>query len=91
MLLTDNRVIYAVKNELFGGWQSDWSYKWNEIAQFDINDYGVIIHIHSNGSKSKLGKIFSSGHNLKKLIHIRQNARRENLLELMRDLKSKYI
>lgn len=31
LLLTDKRIAYIVHNDIFGGWQIDWSYVWQEL------------------------------------------------------------
>nr|CAI5824993.1 unnamed protein product [Callosobruchus analis] len=33
VLLSDRRLAYIVKNDLFGGWQVEWSYTWDDIQE----------------------------------------------------------
>lgn len=86
LLLSDHRIMYCEKNDLFGGWQIDWSYRWNEIHMLRAIDKGVEVLI---GEKSKkvLG-LFGSNDQKKKIIQIPQPARRERLLKIMDELKS---
>uniref|UniRef100_A0A2M4CVW7 Putative vacuolar protein n=1 Tax=Anopheles darlingi TaxID=43151 RepID=A0A2M4CVW7_ANODA len=43
IVLTDNRIIYASKSEMFGGWQSGWSHKWIEVLGISMLPDGIAI------------------------------------------------
>ena len=77
VLLSDHRIMYCVKNDIFGGWQVDWTYRWPEISSIKITERGVEIVI---GEKTKkVFGMFGSSEKLKKVILIQQRAKRENL------------
>ncbi|XP_035787835.1 vacuolar protein sorting-associated protein 13-like [Anopheles albimanus] len=65
VVLTDNRIIYASKSDMFGGWQSGWSHKWFEVLGISMFSDGIEILLR-NRDKSALKKMFSpSGVNKK--------------------------
>ncbi|KAJ8953002.1 hypothetical protein NQ318_015363 [Aromia moschata] len=56
LLLTDKRLAYVSHNDMFGGWQVEWSYTWDEITQPPkVVTKGVMI---TTGEKKK--KLFGS-------------------------------
>lgn len=85
LLLSDQRVLYCVKNDLFGGWQVEWTYRWNEISAIRATERGVELFIGEKNRKV-LG-LFSSSEQQKKLILIAQKAKREQLACNMDRLK----
>lgn len=79
--------MYCVKNDIFGGWQVDWTYRWTEISSIKATERGVQIVI---GDKTKkVFGLFGSNEQLKKLILIQQRAKRDNLTVIMDGLKHK--
>lgn len=86
LLLSDHRLLCCERNDLFGGWQVDWTYRWDEIHMIRALDKGIEIMI---GEKTKkvLG-LFGSSEQQKKLIPIKQAAKRDNLIQIMTKLKA---
>lgn len=85
-MISDHRVLYCTRNDIFGGWQVEWAYRWTEISLMRIVQKGVEIVI---GEKTKkvLG-LFGSNEQQKKLILIPQQQRKERLFALMDKLKA---
>lgn len=66
LLLTDKRIAYLERCDLFGGWKVDWSYTWQEIDPPPVMvDKGVQISIKDTQKKRKLGGLFSNTDSLK--------------------------
>ncbi|XP_018341629.1 PREDICTED: vacuolar protein sorting-associated protein 13C isoform X1 [Trachymyrmex septentrionalis] len=56
LLLTDKRLSYLERSDLFGGWRVDWSHTWNEFSESaKIVEKGVQIFIKDTSKKKKLG------------------------------------
>lgn len=87
ILLSDHRLLYLVKSDLFGGWQVDWTYRWCELKTIKSTDRGVEITLESKEGKRVLG-LFGSHDSSKKLILVPQKIRRDKLVEIMNELKS---
>lgn len=69
LLLTDKRLAYVEKSDLFGGWKVDWSYTWQEIdPPPTMIDKGIQICIRDNSRKKKLGGLFGSSDMVKVLL-----------------------
>ncbi|KAF7282566.1 hypothetical protein GWI33_002356 [Rhynchophorus ferrugineus] len=84
LLLTDKRLAYIEHNDLFGGWQIDWSYTWQEIPhQTKVVPKGVCITT-SDGKKKKL---FGSSDSTK-IILIGDPQVREDLCSRIESLRS---
>ncbi|KAF5289221.1 hypothetical protein FQR65_LT00109 [Abscondita terminalis] len=67
LMLTDKRLIYVTHNDMFGGWQTEWSYTWQEIKPPPtIVAKGVQISTMES-KKKKLG-IFGSSDNGKVIV-----------------------
>ncbi|XP_051160676.1 intermembrane lipid transfer protein Vps13 isoform X3 [Leptopilina boulardi] len=68
VLLTDKRILYLERNDIFGGWKVDWSYTWQEISELtSIAERGVQLCIKDT-KKKKLGKLFGNGDHIKLLL-----------------------
>ncbi|CAH1965913.1 unnamed protein product [Acanthoscelides obtectus] len=84
VLLSDRRLAYIVKNDLFGGWQVEWSYTWDEIPEpAKVVTKGVLIAT-SKEKKKLFGTNGSS-----KLILLNNPEQKEDLcvkIESMRRL-----
>jgi vacuolar protein sorting-associated protein 13A/C len=89
LLVTDHRILYVVKSDLFGGWQSEWIYKWEEIASMRVVDRGLEITLEAPKQKSSFSKMFSSSDKLKKVLLINNRKRCEKLLGVMNSLHQK--
>lgn len=76
LLLTDKRIAYLERNELFGGWKVDWAYPWQEIGESPkLVNRGVQIFLKAGQKKMKLGNLFG-GPDQSKIILIQDyNAR----------------
>lgn len=56
LLLTDKRLSYLERSDLFGGWRVDWSHTWNELSESaKVVEKGVQIFIKDTSKKKKLG------------------------------------
>ncbi|XP_028133900.2 intermembrane lipid transfer protein Vps13 isoform X1 [Diabrotica virgifera virgifera] len=83
LLLTDRRVAYLMHNDIFGGWQIEWSYTWEEItAPGKVTPKGVQI---TTSEKKK--KLFGSSSNTK-LVLIVSPQIREEICEKMESLRT---
>lgn len=89
LLITNHRVIYCIKSDLFGGWQSEWIYKWLEISTMRLVEQGLEITLEGAKQKSSFSKIFSSSDKLKKVLLINNRRRCEKLLGVMMSLHTK--
>ncbi|XP_039312283.1 vacuolar protein sorting-associated protein 13 isoform X2 [Solenopsis invicta] len=80
LLLTDKRLSYLERNDLFGGWRVDWTHTWNEFSEpARVVEKGVQIFIKDASKKKKLGGLFGSAdqskillisdHNIKQLLY----------------------
>ncbi|XP_050092629.1 intermembrane lipid transfer protein Vps13 isoform X2 [Anopheles aquasalis] len=80
VVLTDNRIIYASKSDMFGGWQSVWSHKWIEVLGISMFSEGIELLLRNRDNKSVLKKMLSpSGVNKKILISV--SSKRARLAE----------
>ncbi|XP_046738037.1 vacuolar protein sorting-associated protein 13 isoform X1 [Diprion similis] len=60
VLLTDKRIAFLVHNDLFGGWQVEWSYTWPEVGNTPkVVERGVEVPVKESHKKKKLGNFFS--------------------------------
>ncbi|KAF5306759.1 hypothetical protein FQA39_LY01517 [Lamprigera yunnana] len=89
LLLTDKRLAYVTHNDLFGGWQVDWSYTWQEIKPpATIVAKGVAINTVEQ-KKKRLGIFGSSDHG--KIIVVGEQSIREDICtkieEHMKDIQ----
>ena len=89
LLVTDHRMLYVLKSDLFGGWQSEWIYKWEEIASMRVVERGLEITLEAPKQKSNFSKMFSSADKLKKILLINNRKRCEKLLAVMASLHQK--
>lgn len=83
LLITNHRVIYVVKNDMFGGWQTEWNYKWVELSSLRMVERGLEMTLEAPKHKSTFGKMFSSNDKLKKVLLIENRKRCEKLLSVM--------
>ena len=89
IVLTNYRVIYGIKNEIFGGWQTEWSYKWEEVDQVRLHGAGVELIMKSEPGKNKFMKMFGQSDINRKIILVDIEERRPRLVELMNNLRVK--
>lgn len=90
LLVTNHRIIYVTKSDLFGGWQSEWITKWDEISSMRLVERGIEITLEGSKQKSGFSKMFSSADKLKKVLLISNRKRSEKLLSVMSTLHQKY-
>lgn len=81
LLLTDQRVMLCVKNDLFGAWQTDWTYRWSEMMHVRGVEKGIELLLGEKNRKV-LG-LFGSSEQQKKLIVMVQNVRQKQLIDTM--------
>ncbi|KAK4881008.1 hypothetical protein RN001_004327 [Aquatica leii] len=87
LLLTDKRISYISHNDMFGGWQTEWSYTWQEIKPPPtIVAKGVAIST-LEPKKKKLG-IFGSSDNGKVIVVGDQALREEICNKIEKQLKN---
>ncbi|XP_059226468.1 intermembrane lipid transfer protein Vps13 [Stomoxys calcitrans] len=79
VVVSNHRIIYATRNDMFGTWGVQWTYLWSEIQNVTATDRGIEILLKKEGKKV-LG-LFSSGEQQHKLILMPLRKRREKLLE----------
>ncbi|XP_055373962.1 intermembrane lipid transfer protein Vps13 [Condylostylus longicornis] len=84
VIVTNHRVMYATKNDLFGTWSIQWTYRWPEIFSIKSTENSVIVVIKGNTKKG----LFTSSEPIQKLIEPKHKARIALLTELMSSLKS---
>ncbi|XP_055592823.1 intermembrane lipid transfer protein Vps13-like [Uranotaenia lowii] len=89
VVLTDSRIIYATRNDLFGGWQCEWSHRWSEILSVSIVNDGVEMVLKNRDGKSALKKMFSSSSSQKKILLLPMEYKRNRLAEFMERLRCK--
>ncbi|XP_050293110.1 intermembrane lipid transfer protein Vps13 isoform X2 [Anthonomus grandis grandis] len=83
LLLTDKRMAYITHNDIFGGWQIEWSYTWQELVNpAKVVPKGVLIT--TNDKKKKL---FGSNDNTK-IVLIGDPAVKEELCAKIEELRS---
>ncbi|XP_059615380.1 intermembrane lipid transfer protein Vps13 isoform X2 [Phlebotomus argentipes] len=85
-VVSDQRVLYCVRNDLFGGWQIEWTHRWEEISSVQSTPQGVELRLVKEQKKGFSGLFGGSEHHRKILI-IPRVARREQLVTIMRDIK----
>ncbi|KAK9871302.1 hypothetical protein WA026_011571 [Henosepilachna vigintioctopunctata] len=84
ILLTDQRLAYIVHNEIFGGWQVDWSYTWPELTHpVKVVPKGVMIPVEEK--RKKLGFFGSSESG--KVILIENPATREYICQKIESVR----
>lgn len=85
LLLTDKRIAYIMHNDIFGGWQIEWSYTWQElITPAKIVPKGIQI---SASEKKKKGLFGSSDSG--KTILIGDPNLKEQIVEEIETLRGK--
>lgn len=56
LLLTDKRIAYIMHNDIFGGWQIEWSFTWQELpTPAKIVPKGVLITVASQKRRGLFG------------------------------------
>uniref|UniRef100_A0AAG5D0Y8 Vacuolar protein sorting-associated protein 13 n=1 Tax=Anopheles atroparvus TaxID=41427 RepID=A0AAG5D0Y8_ANOAO len=89
VVLTDSRIIYATKSEMFGGWQSEWTHKWTEVLGVSTLNDGVELLLRNRDNRSSLKKMFSSSGASKKILLLSGPAKRARLADEMQHLLRK--
>lgn len=84
-LVTNHRIIYVIKNDLFGGWQTEWTYKWSELSSLRMVERGLEITLVPPKS-SGFSKMFSSTDKLKKVLLVENRKRCEKLQSVMTNI-----
>lgn len=81
LLLTDQRVMMCVKNDLFGGWQTEWTHRWSEMMHVRGVEKGIELLLGEKNRKV-LG-LFGSSEQQKKLIVMARSVREQQLVDTM--------
>ncbi|KAM8714231.1 hypothetical protein ACLKA7_014379 [Drosophila subpalustris] len=81
LLVTNYRLIYTQRNDMFGVWVSLWSYQWEEIDGITSNARGVQFRVKHHG-KRILG-LFSSNESPHKLVLVPDQRKRDALVAIM--------
>lgn len=84
LLLTDKRVAYLKTNDIFGGWQVDWTYTWSVMTEAP-KESNEGIHISTGEHKKKTFGLFG-GSDGGKVIFIPDKVQRQWILRKMLDL-----
>ncbi|XP_055701182.1 intermembrane lipid transfer protein Vps13 isoform X2 [Phlebotomus papatasi] len=87
-VVSDQRVLYCVRNDLFGGWQIEWTHRWEEIAAIQATPQGVELRLVKEQKKG-FGGLFGGSEQHRKVLMIPRVARREQLVSIMMDIKEK--
>ncbi|KAF6206535.1 hypothetical protein GE061_017769 [Apolygus lucorum] len=83
LLITDKRIGYICVNEIFGGFQMDWSHTWNELeGAATVVTNGIKLPI---GKKRGMRAVFQSSPHAKILL-IDSHETRKQIVELISDL-----
>ncbi|XP_017049520.1 vacuolar protein sorting-associated protein 13 [Drosophila ficusphila] len=81
LVITNYRVMYVQRNEMFGIWTSLWSYLWIEISDVSGTSLGVQFTVKSDGKKV-LG-LFSSKESNRKVVILKDERKRTALLDII--------
>ncbi|XP_037949404.1 vacuolar protein sorting-associated protein 13 [Teleopsis dalmanni] len=81
LIISNHRVIYITKNDLFGHWVVNWQHLWPEIEKITASDRGVEL-VMKRDNKKVMGIFGRSDKQNRLLIKIPPN-RREKLVEIM--------
>lgn len=79
MIVTNHRLLYVQRNEMFGIWNSLWSYLWNDINSVESTPRGVQITVKQEGKKV-LG-LFASKESPRKLVLLGDERRRRHFVD----------
>ncbi|KAH8307603.1 hypothetical protein KR044_004766 [Drosophila immigrans] len=82
LVVTNYRLIYGQRNEMFGVWSSLWSYQWEEINAVKNTGRGVQFTVEREG-KRLLSNLFSSGESPNKLILVPDQRKRDALFSII--------
>ncbi|TDG48268.1 hypothetical protein AWZ03_005223 [Drosophila navojoa] len=82
LIITNHRMIYAQRNDMFGVWNSLWSYQWEEVDSFLNNGRGMQFKVISRESKGIMG-LFSPKESNTKIVLVPDERRREALLAVV--------
>lgn len=89
LLLTDKRIAYLERNELFGGWKVDWAYPWSEIGDSSkVVDKGVQIFMKAGQKKKKFGDFFGGPDQSKVILIPDHNTKQVSILDIVMQLTS---
>lgn len=81
LLLTDQRCLFCVKNDLFGGWQTEWTYRWAELMHVRCVERGIELLL---GEKNrKVFGLFGGTEHPKKLVPMPKTVRQQQLVDSM--------
>ncbi|TMW41534.1 hypothetical protein DOY81_013385 [Sarcophaga bullata] len=86
VVVSNYRIIYVSRNDMFGSWSVQWTYLWSEIERVTSTDRGIEILLKKE-NKKVLG-LFNSSEQQHKLIMMPLRKRREKLLEAIRAHRS---
>uniref|UniRef100_A0A6P4FUH3 Vacuolar protein sorting-associated protein 13A-like n=1 Tax=Drosophila rhopaloa TaxID=1041015 RepID=A0A6P4FUH3_DRORH len=81
LVVTNYRLLYVQRNEMFGIWTSLWSYLWTEISGVVGTPLGVQITVKADGKKV-LG-LFSSKESPRKLVLLGEERKRAALVKII--------
>ncbi|EDW02215.1 vacuolar protein sorting-associated protein 13 [Drosophila grimshawi] len=82
LIVTNHRLLYAQRNDMFGIWVSMWSYQWDEIHNIAATARGVQFMVKRPEGKRVLG-LFSSKESPCKLVVLADERKRNALVEIM--------
>lgn len=84
LLLTDKRLAFVTHSDIFGGWQVDWSYTWQELKQPpSVVPKGVAIPLSDKKKKLNFFATSDSG----KIILISDPGKREEICARIESLR----
>ncbi|KAH8253644.1 hypothetical protein KR032_006328 [Drosophila birchii] len=82
MIVTNYRLLYVQRNDMFGIWTSLWSYLWSDIGTVSAESRGVQIVVKTE-SKKMLGGLFSPRESNRKLILLADERKRLALVNII--------
>ncbi|XP_052841610.1 intermembrane lipid transfer protein Vps13 [Drosophila gunungcola] len=86
LVVTNYRLMYVQRNEMFGIWTSLWSYLWSEISCVAGTPRGVQITVKAEGKK--VMGLFSSKESPRKLVLLGDERKRVALLDIIESQRS---
>ncbi|XP_017078120.1 vacuolar protein sorting-associated protein 13 [Drosophila eugracilis] len=86
LVVTNYRLMYVQRNEMFGVWTSLWSYLWAEISAVAPAARGVQFTVKTDGKKV-LG-LFSSKESPRKLVLVGDERKRDALINIIESQRS---
>ncbi|XP_030555732.1 vacuolar protein sorting-associated protein 13 [Drosophila novamexicana] len=82
LIITNHRMLYTQRNDMFGVWVSLWSYQWDEVESIEATQRGIQFRVKRNEGKRVLG-LFASKESPQKLVLVPDERKRLALLDVM--------